>query len=604
MPFPSFTSQPRRVRRRTGTLVALAAVGAATTGIAVAIPATGAIAAPDAAPKVGSACPKPFPVSAIKTGMTATGLTVSKGTTPQPFSAKVIGLIQGGIAPGTDLIVVRTDSAAIRAAGGIWAGMSGSPVYAKDGRLLGSVSYSLSQGQSSVAGVTPAAAMFSVLNLPPTTPATTRHIAIPAAMAHELVASRALDSAQATGGFIQSPIAVGASGVGSPWMTDLQKRLTPSGGTAPVMYSASAPKTLPHADPASIKPGGNFISGLATGDVSAYAGGTTTLVCKGKAVAFGHPALGIPGAQFFAQSGSAVYVQNDYLGGSYKILNVTGNAGRVDQDRLFGSRAVLGKIPTSIPIRSTMTDATIGKSRDGATGLAAMQILPDITASHLITNMETVTLGDTAGTALLGYTIQGHTSAGPFTVHFTSRYADPTDYTFGAAFPLFLTIGTLTANPFRPVTVDSVNMTASLNEHYNAYTLQAVQVNQAGTWVAVDPNNPTVTATGASLQARAVLRPFVAGGQLKMVPFTVAVPADGFGVPVTVAGGSYGTSPSPSAATSFADLVTRLNGQLRSDSVWVSTTTDANGTLSTSSQTFPQSLVVNGLFNFTVLPAQ
>ena len=47
---------------------------------------------------------------------------------------------------------------------GIWQGMSGSPVYSEDGRLIGAVSYGLAFGPSEVAGITPAADMQALLD--------------------------------------------------------------------------------------------------------------------------------------------------------------------------------------------------------------------------------------------------------------------------------------------------------------------------------------------------------------------------------------------------------------------------------------------------------
>jgi hypothetical protein len=92
-----------------------------------------------AAPAAGQAapadpCPAAVPVSQVTAGLTGTGYTVSSGTTPEPFTARVIGVLEDGIAPGLDMSIVETDSPAIRAVGGIWFGMSGSPVYTGDGR--------------------------------------------------------------------------------------------------------------------------------------------------------------------------------------------------------------------------------------------------------------------------------------------------------------------------------------------------------------------------------------------------------------------------------------------------------------------------------------
>ena len=88
-------------------------------------------------------CKAPYPVASLAGGQPVTGKTVSSGVTPAPFTGEVIGVLDDGIAPGLDMVIVDLDSPAISAAGGIWQGMSGSPVYAGDGRLIGAVAYGL-----------------------------------------------------------------------------------------------------------------------------------------------------------------------------------------------------------------------------------------------------------------------------------------------------------------------------------------------------------------------------------------------------------------------------------------------------------------------------
>ena len=151
---------PGRARRPLVTgLVAVVALAGATTmaagGTASAAQAvTGATA---------GGCVAPYPIAKVKAGMTGTGLTVSRGRVPGRFTATVLGVLKDGILPGVDMILVKVDSPAIRAAGGAWAGVSGSPVYAADGRLLGALAYGLSTGPSMTVGVTPAAQMLPVL---------------------------------------------------------------------------------------------------------------------------------------------------------------------------------------------------------------------------------------------------------------------------------------------------------------------------------------------------------------------------------------------------------------------------------------------------------
>jgi hypothetical protein len=102
-------------------------------------------------------CPEVFPVAEIETGMQAEGWTVEHGNVPQPFAVEVLGVLRDGIALGRDMIIVEIadepGSTMIARAGGIWAGMSGSPVYVGD-RLLGAVAWAFGVGPSRVGGVT------------------------------------------------------------------------------------------------------------------------------------------------------------------------------------------------------------------------------------------------------------------------------------------------------------------------------------------------------------------------------------------------------------------------------------------------------------------
>ena len=90
-------------------------------------------------------CPTIKETSDLSAGMTGTGWTVSQGTTPEEFDVTVLGVLPDAIAPGRDMIIVETSSPAIDAVGGIWFGMSGSPVYV-GGELIGAVAFGLTFG--------------------------------------------------------------------------------------------------------------------------------------------------------------------------------------------------------------------------------------------------------------------------------------------------------------------------------------------------------------------------------------------------------------------------------------------------------------------------
>jgi hypothetical protein len=99
----------------------------------------------------------------VTEGLTGQGYTVAAGTTAVPFDAEVTGVLADGIAPGVHLIVAELASPELTDDGGVWAGMSGSPVYV-DGQLMGAVAYGFSVGPSTLAGITPAEHLVELLN--------------------------------------------------------------------------------------------------------------------------------------------------------------------------------------------------------------------------------------------------------------------------------------------------------------------------------------------------------------------------------------------------------------------------------------------------------
>src|SRR5919106_1701520 len=150
-----------RIRRRKGVRrFAVPLVAALLAATFVSSPARGDSALAD--------CAEVMPVSELAVGMTGTGYTVVQGRDPQPFSVELLGVYPNGMGPGRDIIIVETSGPAIDEVGGIWFGMSGSPVYI-GGKLVGAISLGLVFGTSPLAGVTPAEDMADVLDYPANT---------------------------------------------------------------------------------------------------------------------------------------------------------------------------------------------------------------------------------------------------------------------------------------------------------------------------------------------------------------------------------------------------------------------------------------------------
>ncbi len=101
--------------------------------------------------------------SEIKPGMEGFGKTVIKGTEIQTFSVKVVNVIDN---PGVldDHIVVRVGGPMIRQAGGVAAGMSGSPIYIHN-KLAGALwgSWGFQVGAEPIALVRPIEAMLALI---------------------------------------------------------------------------------------------------------------------------------------------------------------------------------------------------------------------------------------------------------------------------------------------------------------------------------------------------------------------------------------------------------------------------------------------------------
>src|SRR5689334_2374467 len=130
----------------------LAVSAAVAAGLCVAGTAT--LASPSHA--ASGTCDEAYPVASLTRDQAVTGLTVTQGTDPSSgaFTGKIIGVLKDGIEPGVDMVMAQLTSTQIDQSG-IWEGMSGSPVYASDGRLIGAVAYTLSYGSTPVAGITP-----------------------------------------------------------------------------------------------------------------------------------------------------------------------------------------------------------------------------------------------------------------------------------------------------------------------------------------------------------------------------------------------------------------------------------------------------------------
>lgn len=508
-------------------------------------------------------CPDPYPLSEVTAGLPGEGLTVDEGTTPEPFTVTVKGVITDGIAPGKDLIIADTDSEAIRRVGGIWYGMSGSPVYTADGRLLGAVAYGGSAGPSPLAGITPAQYMYDLRSAPASAASaqSAEQVDIPAGMQARMVANGDMTAAQAEAGFSRLRVPLGVSGLSAQRMDQAEKWL---GREGVMLHSAGAVSTSAAGAPTDIVAGGNFAAGLSYGDFSAIGVGTTTAVCGTEALAFGHPFTFAGATTNTAHGADAITIQDDSTFGPYKIANPTGPVGTVDQDRLAAIRGQIGPVPQTVPVTSHVARSD-GPSRDGETQVAARNELSYLAALHTLVNVDSVFDQYGPGTSTVQWTIRGTRADGtPWTLERTNRYGSRWDIGFESIWELYEQLDRLGTNRFADPRIESVDVDAGLDPQYADYTIAGVSALVAGEWRPVTQNNTVRLVAGTRQRFRITLQPY-RGTEQRNVEVAVVVPAGTAGsfAELEVGGGGYVSR--RSGAKSFDGLLEVLASAPRND---------------------------------------
>jgi len=482
----------------TTTVAGLAAV-LALTGVGF-VPVQAAVSAP-------VDCPQPFPTVEAVDGVRGTGFTVEKGTTPEPFSAEVVGRIEDGIAPGIDMIMARVSSPAITRAGGIWQGMSGSPIYGPDGRLIGALAYGLA-ANTYYAGITPAESMFPLL----TTASATRaaessgprtgasRVAVPPAAARQL-AARGVGAQAVQGGFSRLEIPVSLSGPGDAFQRRITARfLGKIPGVRVVTGGSRAPARA--ASPSAIRAGGNFAAALSYGATTAAGIGTTTFVCDGRAVAFGHPLLFAGPMTYSAHSASALFVQPRTGLPPFKVANIGGVVGTVDRESRAGLGARLGAGPRTALVTTTFSRAG-GRAVTDTTRVTTEAATTDVAGLQVWRGARAVLGGRTQGSATVSVKITGVRANGrPFTLALSDRYADVNNIPYDLTLRIGYTILALQDQDSEDVRITAVDVKGTVEPTVREYRITRVTAKQGSRWVPLDQAD---VAPGSTVRVRAAM---------------------------------------------------------------------------------------------------
>ncbi len=497
-------------------------------------------------------CAAAFPVADLEDGDVVDGLTVSSGTTPDPFTGEVLGVLEGGIAPGLDMVLVRLTSAEIDRVGGIWAGMSGSPVYAEDGRLIGAVAYGLSAGPSTVAGVTPFEDMDDYLDAE-----RPGRVEVDTATARRIAQRTEVSRREASEGLRQLPMPTGVSGVAAARFGELEAR--------PYLQKSSYAMGRASdgaSSPDDIVAGGNIAASLSYGDITQAGVGTATSICNGRVVAFGHPMTFLGETTMSLHPADALYVQEDPTFAPFKVANPGLPAGTITDDHLTGISGGFGALPQTSSVVSTVSFA--GRSRTGESHVSVEEATASTVFYQILSNHDRIVDAITSGSETVDWTVSGTDADGSnFALAFSDRYASLYDIASEGAFELAdlaYRISTIEG-----VTIDSVTSDATASEDSSTYELGGFEQYRDGAWRAVGKGEPATVDPGKMLRLRVTL---VGPAGETHLPYTVRVPKKLAGTKATVegVGGAY-LFPSRLYSNSIDKIAKAVSTMARNDEV-------------------------------------
>lgn len=562
-----------RVRVRTSVSALIAGVMLLGGGSALAAPTAPAPAA-DQTASAPAACPPTMATSRITERLVGTGWTVTSGDTPRPFRVRILGTLDDGIAPGRDLIVVKVSDLpgerVIAQGKGIWAGMSGSPVYI-DGKLAGAISYSFSQGPSRIGGMTPARYMTRITTTyGARTVADATRVRITGTLGRTVArAAGKTNATSATLTRITTPVVV-SGGVGrmrNALVKELRSELGPVRVTT---GSAAGGGTTLAAAP---KAGGNLAGVISFGDVTVSAVGTVTSVCDGVVLGFGHPMTAEGKVAYGAARASALAIIDGLV--PYKLANVGRLFGVIDQDRLAGVQARVGRQPRLIPLVARVRSTESGRIRTGTTQVTASDWVPVVAANHLYYDIQATADRVGKGTVTASWTVTGRRADGrTWELRRSDRFAS-TDAAYDAANALYQQLGLLADNASEQIRFTGITMRATASPTVKRSAIRKVLISRNGGEFR-ERQSLTVRA-GDRLAIRVRLVDQRGQATTQTLRLTVPARAAGMGY-LVVAGGSELTTDcvwDPSACgTTFPKLLRTLADAPRGDDLIAALETD------------------------------
>jgi hypothetical protein len=349
-----------------------------------------------------------FPLEDVRPGMKARAWTVFSGAEAQEFGVDILGVLPGFPAPRQSAIIGRLTGANAEKTG-VFAGMSGSPVYI-DGKLVGAIAFSFPFSKEPICGITPIRQMIDIFARQQGTARASEPRTVSFAKLASTDWQTAWPKATIASGTFAAPVSAGSplnallgqtiapiatplvfSGISSEALALYAPQLQ-SNGLLPVAGVGGSASITPmgKVTDKTLPPGSSVSVQLVRGDYSLAAFGTVTWRDNERIYAFGHPFLGL-GIADMPMSESNVVTVISSVNNSFKLSSAGQMVGSISQDRATGIYGLLGRAPKMIPVKinlHTSRDRTDTYTYEVANDQFLTPVLLNITIFSTISSTE------------------------------------------------------------------------------------------------------------------------------------------------------------------------------------------------------------------------
>jgi hypothetical protein len=238
------------------------------------------------------------------------------------------------------------------------------------------------------------------------------------------------------------------------------------------------------------------------GDVVEAGIGTVTSVCDGALVGFGHPMNADGPTDMTLLSADTLTIQPDPIGSAFKVANIGGVAGTIDEDRFAG---ISGRLDGGPDVATYTATARYGTaSHTGHSYSAMLESAADAAFFQLEASNDAALDATHKGGARLTFTVKGTDPSGhPFAITHSDRYASAYDIGYDSSLDLGDVVYTL--SQIRGVHLTSVTATNAINDTSDLRRIAQVQQRRRGKWRAVTAQDPVFARPGRTAALRLML---------------------------------------------------------------------------------------------------